>query len=206
MKVIHLPVGSRGVDTITPLTKEHCEFLKSAGYDFVVRYLGSLTPEEIVTIHDAGLVFACVTFGKAWSGQQAVQHLSVLGIPRGASVFLDIEDVHSPKITLVGVVSNWASVIEGAGYVPGGYFGSLSLLDSDEQFALPLRLYWHSCSRVVDDAGKEAGPRCGWVMHQLYPPDISLEYAPKKFLDVDIDVIQRDYGGREVAFVARGDA
>lgn len=201
MKVVHLPVGSRGIDTTTPLTKDMCVFLKGAGYDFVVRYLGSLTAKEIETIHDAGLVFSCVTYAKAWNGQQAIQHLSSLGVPRGATVFLDVEDVHSPKLTLAGVITNWAKVVEAGGFDPGGYFGALSLLSSDEQYALPVRKYWHSCSRVVDDLGKEAGPRCGWVMHQLYPPNVDLEYAPKKFLRVDVDFVQRDYGGREVCFV-----
>lgn len=201
MKLVHLHVGSRGIDTVTPLTKEHCAFLKGVGYDFVVRYLGSLTPEEVKVVHAAGLVFSTVTYAKAWNGQQAVQHLLNLGVPRGASAFLDVEDVHSPKVTLAGVITNWAKVVEAGGYDPGGYFGSLSLLNSDEQFALPLRKYWHSCSRVTDDLGREAGPRCGWVMHQLYPPNIDLEYAKGKLLRVDVDVIQRDYGGREIAFV-----
>lgn len=197
MKICQLPSGARGVDTYSTVTRDQAAWLAQDGFEFVVRYLGNLSPAERDVILGEGLALGIVTFAKEWNGLTALQHLSSLALPAGATVFLDVEDVNLSSETLVGVIEAWARVVSGAGFDPGGYFGAKCLLTSEEMYALSLRKYWHSCSRVVDRNGKEAGPQCGWAMRQLYPPNVDLPCG----LRVDLDVLEEDYSGRRVSFV-----
>lgn len=201
MQIWEPPPGTRGVDTYSTVTKGQACWLKANGYDFVVRYLGNLSPEERDVLLDKGLAIGLVTFAKEWSGMLALQHLARLAIPSNATVFLDVEDVEMNAQTLIGAIQTWSRPIVGGGFDPGCYFGAKCLLTSEEMYALPqTRKYWHSCSRVVDRFGKEAAPQCGWVMRQLFPPDVVLPCG----LKVDFDVVEDDYSSRKVHLVAAG--
>ena len=196
MKTTTLPVGKRGVDTIIALDAEKCERLRNAGMTFVVRYLTSLSKDELAAILGSGLALSLVTYANSFDPSDEIAKLRTLGIPLGTVVWLDVEGVTADPVTLQQRISTWARAVKAAGYEPGGYFGSQQLLTSVELFALPITRYWHSCSRVVDRFGIEAGPQCGWVMIQLHPPNLTIAGVI-----VDVDVIQKDYRGREVTFV-----
>jgi hypothetical protein len=185
------------VDTYSVVTENHAKWLKASGYDFVVRYLGNLSIGERDVILGAGLGLGLVTFAKEWNGLLAIQHLSRLDMPQGTTVFLDVEDVEMNSLTLIGAITAWTRPIVNGGFDPGVYLGAKCLLTSEEMFALPVRKYWHSCSRVVDRNGKEAGPQCGWVMRQLFPPNVNLPCG----LRVDFDVVENDYSDRKVSMV-----
>lgn len=197
MNTTVLPVGSKGVDTITRLSQAACRALRDSGIDFVVRYLPTLTLEEIGFIGGANLAFTVVTYANSFDPSDEIAQLSKLGIPRGADVWLDVEGVTDDAVTLQQRINMWARAIKAAGWTPKMYDGSQALLTSDELYALAVVGYWHSCSRVVDRFGKEAAPSCGWQMHQLYPPNLTIAGV-----QVDIDFIQEDYRGRPVTFVS----
>ena len=205
MKVWQPPTGTRGVDTYSHVSKEQARWLKDNGYDFVVRYLGNLDAPERDGILDAGLALGLVTFAKEWNGLGALQHLARLAVPQDATVFLDVEDVSLSPTDLVGAIEAWCRPVAGGGFDPGCYFGAKCLLTSEEMYALPqVRKYWHSCSRVIDRYGKEAGPQCGWTMRQLSPPNVQL---PCCYVDAEgnhHDVVENDYSGRQVHLVVSG--
>ncbi len=215
MKVWSPPVGSLLVDTVSTVMREDCCYLRDVMHvRGVIRYLGSLTADEQALILSEGLAVGYVTFAKAWNGLQALQHLSHLAAPPDATVFLDVEDVAMDPVTLAGAITSWSRPLANGGFDPGCYFGAKCLLTSEEMYALPAtRKYWHSCSRVVDRFGKEAAPQCGWVVRQLFPPNIDLEIPINRDplfegassdvhkLRVDLDVVEQDYSGRQVHMV-----
>jgi hypothetical protein len=198
VKTIHLPSGSRGIDTVSTLTPEQCAWLKAERYDFVVRYVTSLGAIERDAILRAGLALGLVTYAHSYDPKDEIAAIQRLGIPPGTDIWLDVEDDRLDAVTLSQRISSWATAIkQGVGCIPGVYVGSGNPLSSVELYALPVNRYWHSCSRVVDRHGLEAAPSCGWVMHQLAPGNVKLPNG----LVVDIDVIQADYKGRQVSFV-----
>lgn len=198
LELVQPQAGTRAVDTISIISGADAAWLKANDYAAVFRYLSALTLEERDRILNAGLSLGLVTFAKEWSGRRALDHLAALEIPRGADVYLDVESVELAPLELEKAIDAWSIMLEAAGYVPGCYFGSVSLLTSEEMYARPhVRRYWHSCSRVVDRNGKEAGPACGWVIRQLYPPNIRLPCG----IIADIDIFEDDYTGRRANLV-----
>lgn len=201
MKAVTLPPGSRGIDTVEKIDAAYAAWLKAHGFDFVVRYITSLTAEEIQTILSAGLALGLVTYAHSYDPADELAALKRLGIPAGVHLFLDIEDDGLDHVALAQRINTWSRAIKPTGVIPAGYIGSGNPCTSTELYALGIYAYWHSCSRVVDRDGREAAPSCGWVMHQLVPGNYLM---PNLNRTVDLNVIQRDYKGREVVFVGAG--
>ncbi len=199
MRAVTLLTGSLGVDTVLSLTGAMCDALKREGVRFVIRYLGGIGRPEIETILGSGLACGFVTYAGAYSGEKAIKHLQDLGAPPGVTVWLDCEDVKQDVPSLIGQINAWAHAMKDHGYVPGLYVGAGCPLTSAELYKLPVVRYWHSCSRVVDRDGNEAGPSCGWTMHQLSPPNIT-----SAGVKVDADFAQLDYLGRGVSVLIAG--
>jgi hypothetical protein len=176
--------------------------LLQAGLKFAVRYLGSLSASESETILAAGLGLMPVTYGQGanWSptsggpaanmgtaaGRTDLQHLANAGLPKGCTVWIDLEGV-SPSATAADVgawVNARASVLRSAGWDAGLYVGADSVLNSAELYALvSIDRYWKSLSDV-------STPTCGWSLIQLY------KTVTIAGTEVDVDAIQYDYQSR----------
>jgi hypothetical protein len=186
-----------GVDTVMELSTQSCRVLVREGIHFAVRYLGRVTPDEVGRILCSGLAFMPVTTsrGHGWvpsktlglaDGVNALGYLSTLGIPKGCTVWLDLEGCSGPAEATAAWVNAWSWSMRDAGYEAGLYVGSNpGGLDSEALWKLPSTTrYWRSCSRVPEPANR------GWCMQQLKP--WNYRYGN---LTVDFNVIENDYFG-----------
>lgn len=205
MVVQPAPFPALGYDCITVMDATRASALKAAGMAFAIRYLGSVTAAELAIILDAGLLFMPVTFSRepGWvptpgmgtqDGQVDVQHLQALGLPKGCTVWIDLEGVAST--VSAADVATWindrAAVIQAAGYDAGLYVGAGDGLDGGQLYALAnINRYWRSLSDVPQ-------PSCGWALMQLYKT-VTLAGT-----EVDIDCVQFDFQDRLVSMVAHG--
>ena len=196
MRAVPAHPFAMGVDTVVSLTPGMCSALKSAGMRFAVRYLGGVGLLEVGTILDAGLAFMPVTYAGQYDGFRAVQHMHDLNLPRGCTVWLDVEGAQETPLELAAKINAWAHSVQAAGFDAGLYVGAGALLTSAQLYGLAVDRYWHSCSRVTDIAGAESAPACGWSMYQLNPYNTQVAGVT-----VDVDVIQQDYKGRVPTWV-----
>lgn len=187
-------VGARGTDSVTALDASHAQGLKAAGVDFAVRYLGSVTADELEGILSAGLAFMPVTYGNAFDGPTTVARCRAIGLPAGCTVWLDVEGKAAWEMdpaTLIGKINAWADAVNAAGFIPGMYAGAPQPLTSKELYNLHVSRYWHGQGRCVDRTGALAEPSgCGWCMWQMFP---SVTLAG---VNVDMNVIGQDYESR----------
>jgi hypothetical protein len=196
MNVVTLEDGSKGCDTIVKLSYMDALKLFEAGFRFVGRYIVSLAATELSDILRAGLAVSPVSYANSFDPSDEIAALQRLGIPKGIVVWLDVEGVKDDPITLSQRINTWAKALEAAGYIPGLYVGAGCPLTSAELYALAVKRYWHSCSRVVDSHNNAAEPLCGWAMTQC---TCEVERAG---VEVDIDFVYADYRGRTVPMVA----
>ncbi len=196
------PFPALGFDCDTVLTATSAAALKAAGMTFAIRYLGSVTAAELAAILGAGLMFMPVTFSRApgWiptaalgtsDGQTDVQHLTSAGIPKGCTVWIDLEGTAGSAAAVAAWVNARAAVIKAAGYDVGLYVGAGDVLNGQQLYALAqIDRYWKSLSDVPTPEN------CGFSMLQLWK---SIMLAGTF---VDIDCIQYDYEDRLPLMVA----
>lgn len=180
-------VGARGLDTIAAIGPAQASRLKSAGYDFAVRYLGSVTDIEVKTLNEAGIAVMGVTYGGAFDGAAAVVNAREKAkLPPNTTLWLDLEgqEGHRTAADITHAVNSWADTVAAAGYNPGLYVGAGCVLDAAALAKLKPSRYWRSCSYVPK-------PSEGWCMLQLSPPNRVV-----CGVQIDIDVIEADYRGR----------
>jgi hypothetical protein len=199
MRVTDAFVGAKGVDTIQMLSETNCKFLKSQGIDFVVRYINLLSTTEIDTILSSGLALQIVTFAKQYDAFEVVKKLQKLGIPREATIYLDLEDESGPSNVLINKINKFGRFISSSGYTAGLYYGAGLVLNSAELWMLEVTRYWESCSRELDALGHPSIPQCGPCMVQLYPPNQKLGD-----ITVDYDFIQKDFRNRLPTWIVNG--
>lgn len=180
-----------GIDTVQRLSAENVAALKAEGMRFAIRYLGSLTPEELRVIVGGGLACMPVTYAKAYSGMSAISELRKLSMPEGVTVWLDLEGETSAPADLMAKINAWAGQVQAGGYEAGLYVGAGCVLNSQELYSLKVTRYWDSCSVELDRDGRRAMPKCDTCMTQLRPYN-----TPLAGCIVDVDVIQRDALGR----------
>ena len=184
-------VAAQGVDAVTLINADAARALKNKGISYALQYLGTVTPTSLNGLLSAGLAFMPVTYANAFSGTQTVAECKALEVSPGTTVWLDLESVRGlGPASVCSAVNAWADAVQTAGYMPGLYAGSGSLLTNDELYSLHVVRYWKSLSKVIDRHGVYAEPDCGWCMYQLFP---SLSLAG---VWVDIDVVQEDYKHR----------
>lgn len=196
MNVVKLEDGSRGVDTVVRITKTNAKNLKAAGFDFVIRYLVSVTAAELADILSEGLAISFVTYANSFDPSDEIAALQRLGIPKGTVIWLDVESVKDDPLTLQQRINTWAKALEAAGYIPGLYVGAAALLTSLELYKLAVKRYWKSCSRLWDRNGNVAEPNCGFCCTQCTCQVV------RAGVTVDVDFVYADYQGREVTMVA----
>lgn len=195
-------VGARGIDAVSLVdTADKAEALKAAGVEFVVQYLGSVTHPIVQTILDADLAFSPVTYANRFDGPTTVRELSLLGLPPGVTVWLDVESVEALNpIALQAKINAWAGAVIAAGYMPGLYVGPGSVLTSFELYRLRVVRYWRCGARILDRSGQLAEPGCGFCMDQLFPS------ITTGGLWTDLDVVQEDFRGRLPVFTTQENA
>ncbi len=201
MKTQRARVGARGIDSVQTVRVQDAIALKASGIDFCVRYLGGVTRLELEAILNAGLAFMCVTYANRFDGAQAVQQLAALALPKGATVWLDVEGqsvYNTPAPELIAKINAWAAAVKAAGFEPGIYVGSPQPLTSEELYALQVVRYWNALSREQDRNGKLAEPSCGWCMWQMHP---SVMWAG---VWSDVNIIGQDFQSRLPAWVVAG--
>jgi len=224
MNLTKLKTGALGFDTFSKLDDYQPESARTlvdaiitATLDsdrqiqFAIRYLENLTKTELEYIVGIGqLAVAFVNVAGDFDGPKTTERLSALGIPKGATVFADLEsgafrpeernpfslirDVFAKDIS--ARINSWAAEVQAAEYVAGLYVGDGALLTSEELFSLRVTVYWHAASLVVDRHGNEAGPKCGWQLHQLSSPNQVVGGV-----QIDFDVLESDHFGRNMLFV-----
>ena len=188
MNAIQAPFPALGADCITVLDAGRCQGLKDAGLKYVVRYLGSLTAGELSVILASGLLCSIVTYADSFDGPTTIRALGALWIPKGVTVYLDLESTSQSVSAVTASVNNWASHVSASGWQPGLYVGADQPLSGAQLYTLGVVRYWESMSAVPD-------PQCGYCMRQLY------KTVTIAGTEVDINVVQYDYEDRLPTFV-----
>ena len=194
-------VGARGVDSL-PFsqggTAAQAKRLKETGIDFFVGYLGSLNKTRLQYLLDAGLAVMFVTFaGEYFDGPaDELAHLKALGVPPGATVWLDLEgqkSFHWQPQDLILKINTWAKAVQKAGYVAGLYVGSPQPLTGDELARLAVTRYWKVASRVLDRHGRawDEPPGVGFCAIQTTERFWPNDTDPNRVW-VDVDFIYPD--------------
>lgn len=171
-----------------------------AGVSAFCGYLGSIDATRLGYVLDAGLAFMPVSYAGEYEDGAAdeIKQIKALGIPQGASVWLDLEGMRAFKsdpVVLAGKVNAWARDIRAAGWMPCLYVGVPQPFTSAELFDLEVQRYWHGQGSVRDRHGLLAEPfrtfqQCrGWNMVQAAP---SMELGG---VMVDYSMVLGDYRG-----------
>ena len=183
-----------GVDTLATLTPLSIEPLVAARVMFRAGYIDHVTPAELAAQLSLGIAFSPVTYALETDGAHTVARLAALGIPKGVTVWLDVERVSAPldKATLTASINAWARAVTLAGYEPGLYVGAGCPLSSAELYALLVVRYWRSASDVPNVAVR------GYCMTQLRPLQV---YVAGASVFVDVDVVEPDFKGDVPTFV-----
>jgi hypothetical protein len=181
-----------GCDTLATLAAPDFAKLAARGISWRAGYIDHVTPDELAAQLAAGIAFAPVTYALEVDPSHTLSRLAALGIPKGVTVWLDIEGSNLDAASITTQINAWSKAVVGAGYQAGLYVGAGCPLSDAQLFALPyISRYWHSCSDVSNVRAR------GYCLIQLTPNDVTVEGE-----DVDIDVVQRDYKGGYPTFAA----
>lgn len=155
MNVIEIPDGSKGFDANSPVSVDSARRLVAADYRFALRYVrrdprasNDLNQSELATLLSAGLAVGIVQhFGphEGWTpsddlgkryGMNAVDACRELGIPDGATVWLDLESVDAAVDieTIIRYCNRWHDVVAMGGLLPGIYVGYGARLTPDQLY------------------------------------------------------------------------
>ena len=203
--------GAQGFDTDTVLDAPTAMQLAQAGFQFAVRYLSRIVPQnggdlsaaEISAITGAGLALMAVqhvarpgwgptlALGASY-GHAAAANAAAIGLPFGMTVWLDLEGVApwSTSADTIAYVNTWAGEVAAGGYEPGIYVGANQPLTGDELYwRLKVSRYWRSASRVADISYR------GYCMAQALMP-APIDGGGGISIDIDRNVIMADaFGG-----------
>jgi hypothetical protein len=171
-------------------------------------YLGLMNATRLNYVLDVGLAFFPVTLAGAYENGAAdeVAQLKALGIPPGATVFLDLEGkraFNTPIPTLFTYCKDWCAPIVGEGYEAGIYLGVPQPFTELEMYDLPFTKYWKGMGSVRDRFDKLAEPwrdqqhHRGWNLEQV--PDTQSFGG----FDVDFSMVAKDYKGDVISWVRR---
>jgi Domain of unknown function (DUF1906) len=173
-----------GVDTVATLTAANFAAL-APRVSWRAGYIERITEAELAAQLAAGIALLPVTFALDFDSATTIARLAALGVPRGVTVFVDVEGANLDAASLVASINTWARALRVAGYDPGIYVGAGCPLTSDQLYGdLDVDRYWHSCSRVPSPNVR------GDCVRQLRPNDVS-----PAGVDVDVDIIETDYLG-----------
>ncbi len=202
-------VGARLVDSLpfsSGGTTRQALALRESGVDGLIGYLGAINYKRLEYVLDAGLTFMPVTFAGEYRDGAAdeIAQLESLAIPRGCTVWLDLEgkDAWNVGRTAAGradlsrLINAWARDIKAAGYMPGLYVGAPQPLTGADLYALAVERYWLGIGRCVDYSGKDAYPSCGWCLRQDWHGRGNGMLWKGTGVLVDTNSVQCDHRGR----------
>ncbi len=212
-KVQSAAPGLLGFDANTVISSATAQKFVGDGYKFCVRYLSRSTPEpkgdltsgEANDILAAGLALMAVQHvaPAGWTpsaalgtsnGVNAAANAKSVGFPSSVNVWLDLEGVNNAASSadVIAYCNAWYAAVQSAGYVPGIYVGSESLLTSQQLYSsLSFQHYWRSQSNVPNVESR------GYQLIQLYPS------LTVNGVDIDVDVTQNDYKNGQVLWLAK---
>jgi len=169
----HVPLFTKMVDRLAPISAELASAFKAAGIGVVGRYLETLTPYERDNLFEVGLGILPLSkappqplsaaFGRA-RAEELLQKASLLGVPAGVHLMIDLEAQQGDHTDVVGYDSELSTEIARIGYIPLAYIGADQRLSSAELFTLPdIHLYWRGGSLGIPE------PACGFAIWQIPP-------------------------------------
>ena len=217
-----LPPGSRGIDCNAHVSPAIAGKFRDAGYRFVMRYVRraqpnsfDLTTGEVLGILNAGLGLGVVqhvakpgwmpsaSLGAQY-GAVAAEEASAVGIPHGATLWCDLEEVDSAAdaSAVIGFCNSWYSRVLSIGYEPGLYVGYGAGLSADALYRkLRFTRYWSSYNLPRDSYPAVRGV----CMPQLpYPPES--KRVPEVPFQYDENLIVGDALGGFPTFLLPGTA
>lgn len=206
------PVGELGAkcaDTLSAITPWQAQKLADDKFEGVFVYAQVVTRATIDAVLGAGMWVGFVLEGLAAStvptadlgrgmAANGSARLRSLGVPRGVTVFSDLENPGHPPDAWIAFADAAADATRAAGDVPGHYVGDGLGLTSAQLYALRGERYAKGASRIVDanDPPQLAEPVCSWCWVQGFPMDV--RHAGSG-LTIDIGAVWRDYRGRAVS-------
>jgi hypothetical protein len=163
MNIGTLPDGSKGFDANQRVTPEQARDAVAKGYTFAARYVRrsaannhDLIAGEMATLLTAGLGLAVVqhvalegwipaaSLGASY-GSIAANEATHAGVPRGVTVFCDLEGVRSgtPATDVIRFCNTWHEKVTEAGYHAGLYVGDSCGLSGVQLYRdLKFDCYW----------------------------------------------------------------
>lgn len=203
-KVEPASASAKGLDVNAVLTDSNTVHIKAQGYDFCIRYIprtaqlikGNLSNAEAIRILKAGLALMVVQhvanpgwipsaeLGTAYGSYAAVYAKTIVGLPPGVNVWLDLEEVakDAPDEAIIAYCQQWYNEVKTAGYEPGIYAGYGTGLSSEQLYHdLPFKHYWRAYN----------GPNVATRGFQL----IQKTQVKVDSIEVDPDYIQIDKKG-----------
>ena len=183
-QVVQIPDQTRGFDCNTTLTTETAQRFRRKGFKYAYRYVGrssdpkeqhswDLTTTEVMAILMGGLAVGVVQHvesAKSWIpsvekgvnyGNAAADNSERIGIPKGVTVFCDLEGVDPsvPHSITYQYCINWYGQVAGSGYEAGLYVGWHCGLNAQELWTLPFKHYWIAYNLNHDQWPARRGPQ-----------------------------------------------
>jgi len=185
-------------------TQEQANSLKDHGVDGLIGYLSAMNVDRLRYVLNAELAFMPVTLAGAYfnGAEDELSQLHSLGIPQGATVWLDLEGKKTyqwPVNDLLLKVNAWAHALIDDGYIPGLYVGSPQPFTGPELTALAVQRYWCAPSLILDRNGKDWSEPTGvgFCMRQFWPQCT----FPGTNVFVDVNMVGEDRRGRVPTWV-----
>ncbi len=207
MRAVEAPPGTKACDSWSPISDAHADALLGAGIGAFARYTDNITNAELQMLLGTGALVFFVTSSPS-NGYVPTDNLArskhtaayiklkSLNIPATVCSFVDLEGMSGPPAAQISYAEASCSCL--TNFTPGLYCGAGVGLTGHELYAIPsAKRYWKSLSRVEDRFGAIAEPQCGWAAVQAYPPNLIVNGV-----QVDIDMLQKDFEGRSVICVA----
>lgn len=218
-QVIQLPEGTIGFDSNCVIDAEGARAWVARGHRFAVRYIRrqprhdfDLNLAEVQALHDAGLAVMPVQHVEseaAWTpsavkgsanGNVAVEECIRLGIPRGVTVWCDLEGVTpgTPAQDVIAYCQQWFRAVRTPGWIPGLYLGWHCGLTPDELYhGLSFQKFWSAWNLDVDQYPSVRGVQ----MRQRALPNSERPAGYQGVDGIDADTVTRDkLGGLPTAW------
>lgn len=212
MNIVTPKIGARCFDHYGTATPAQLVALKADGFDVGFIYVELLTPTLLANYLAAELQVGFVMEGLSGStqpttmlgsakAQRASQILRVCQVPKGPTIFADLENDKAafPASDWIAFANAAGSATLAAGDDPGVYIAEGTGMTRNELSALPGNRYWKGAARVIDRNGvavDEPGP--GWCVLQGIP--INLMHSSG--VEIDVDVAWQDRLGRSIFVVS----
>jgi hypothetical protein len=219
-RVATAAVGTIGFDTADVLNAITATQFVNKGYKFCIRYIGrdrkrlsksnyvDLSSAEADAILGAGLCLSVVQhplragwvpserLGREFGSAAAILS-GEAGLPRGTTVWLDLEGVKSEAADteVIAYCNAWFNELSAVGYDHGVYIGSNPGLTAEQLYwDLKTTHYWKGGSSTRSGVPEDIPHRGYQLVQRIHHPG-----TPKEF---DSDVVRNDAFGHAFSWVA----